>query len=151
MKLISFIVLGIPIPKGSWNFLGRGRVIPDNPKLEAWCQAVTLAAMQKAPREPMTGPISIVIELFFPIPKKYLNKDGSRKNPKILLWADDKADSDKCERAIWDCCTKAGIWKDDKQVARNVCEAYYHEVQYASVQICQLVQGDAKMPFEEEI
>ena len=91
----TFRVAGDPIPQGSLRFLGRGRVIPDNPGLKSWRGEITAEALTAAEEHdfdtPYDGPVEVEALFFLPRPKTV-----RRRHP------DRAADLDKLQRALGD-------------------------------------------------
>lgn len=101
----SFFVDGVPATKGSWK-VNRGKLRPDNERERPWANAVAWTA-KSAGVKPLTGPVKLTIDLYFPRPKKPTNSFPS------------KNDVDKLARSAMDAMT--GIaWLDDQQVIRLV-------------------------------
>lgn len=104
--MISFFVHGLAETKGSWRALGKGRVIPDNPRAKAWEQAVAWMARlawnkaQKPSDPPYPHPVTVRIAAFLP---ELIDKRRDR-------------DVDKLARAALD-AMQGIIYANDKQVA----------------------------------
>lgn len=105
-----FWVDGIPATKGSWK-VHRGKLRPDNAKERPWANAVAWTA-KAAGIEITDGPVYVLIECFYPRPKKPTHPFPSRN------------DVDKAARSCLDALT--GIaWHDDQQVVDlRVTKAY---------------------------
>ncbi len=92
---------GIPATKGSWK-VQRGKLRPDNERERPWANAIAWTA-KTAGLRPGTAPMVVVVNLYFPRPKKPSNPFPSRN------------DVDKLARSVLDALT--GIaWNDDQQV-----------------------------------
>lgn len=101
---VEFIVLGVPVPQGSMKFVGKGRVVSDNPKLAPWRNKVTTAARQALGPgwQPWDGPVAMDLVLTLPRPK-------SAPKTKVTF-PQTKPDLDKLLRAIGDAlCPKQGF------------------------------------------
>jgi Holliday junction resolvase RusA-like endonuclease len=109
--VITFVVRGIPMTKGSWRSVtnratGKPVLIADNPDEEAWALAVAWSgrAAYKA-RPPRAGRMRVIAE--FTMPPKAGRKNYNR-------------DIDKLARSMLDALTKV-IWLDDEQVDELIC------------------------------
>lgn len=109
--VLTFIVRGIPMTKGSWRSVTNRKtnkpvLIPDNPDEEAWATAVAwsgrAAYKAKPPRE---GRVRVTAE--FTMPPKVGRKNYNR-------------DVDKLARSALDALTKV-VWLDDEQVDELIC------------------------------
>ncbi len=103
--MISFFVPGIAETKGSWKSIGKGRMIPDNPRAKAWETAVGWAAKvawfkhQRSSDPPYPHAVSVQIVAYLPI------LTDKRKD----------RDVDKLARAALDAMNGI-VYVDDKQV-----------------------------------
>lgn len=113
----TFVVHGIPQPKGSAKMLPRGKrpdgsavwvVASSNDNLAAWEQAVVWTAKRHAPRSPLVGPVELTVEFRFPVPK------SAPKRQELPMTT--KPDTDKLLRAIGDALGTAGFYVDDAQI-----------------------------------
>lgn len=85
---------------------------------EAWKSKIAEAARAVAPFIPLTGPIRMDAVFVFPRPKAHY---GSGSNAdKLKAWAAQyhtgKPDIDNLVKALADCCTTLGFWRDDAQI-----------------------------------
>ncbi len=88
--------------------------------------AIMAFLAQHAPSTPMTGPVSLYVHAFLPIPKS-----------KPKRWREDaisgverptvKPDIDNICKNIKDCLTMLRFWDDDRQVVRLVGEKKYSD------------------------
>ena len=69
------------------------------------------------PDKPYTGAVRLVVKWCFPLKG---HSDGEYKTS--------KPDTDNLQKLFKDCMTKCGYWKDDAQVASEVCEKFYAKV-----------------------
>lgn len=67
------------------------------------------------PLVPLEGPVRLVVKWCFPVCGKHT--DGEYKIS--------KPDTDNLQKALKDCMTKKGFWKDDAQVASEVIEKFW--------------------------
>lgn len=79
---------------------------------EAWKSAVAVAMEPHRPASPFEGPVSVDLLFLLPRPKA-----RSRKHdPAGLLWCTTRPDVDNLAKAVLDCLTLQGWWRDDSQV-----------------------------------
>jgi len=106
----GFAALGIPAPQGSKRVFGRpgGRpvLVEASPRVAAWRDAVTSAALGAGPR--LTGPVAAAVVFSVPRPR------GARRADTV---PSRRPDLDKLTRALLDAITGANLWADDAQVA----------------------------------
>lgn len=90
---------------------------------EGWKQAVAFAAGQALHGvSPMLeGPIRLGLELYFPRPKRLMRK----KDPEGPILHTAMPDFDNAEKAVMDCLTQIGVWRDDSQVASHIGDKFY--------------------------
>jgi Holliday junction resolvase RusA-like endonuclease len=69
-----------------------------------------------APGKPIKGAVRLVVKWLFP---KGRHADGE--------WRSTKPDTDNLQKLLKDCMTKVGFWKDDAQVASEICEKFWAE------------------------
>ena len=118
---ISFTVEGNP--KGqprarAFYKPGLGVRMYDSGTAEGWKGLIAVAARQHMPAKPLEGPISVSITFFFERPKSHY-RTGSHAGelrPDAPYWHTSKPDRDNSEKAVLDCLTTIGMWKDDCQV-----------------------------------
>lgn len=80
------------------------------------------------PDAPLTGPLRLVTQWCFPVRGKH--HDGE---PKAT-----KPDTDNLQKALKDCMTKAGFWKDDAQVTSEIVEKFYANIPGIYIQVSEL-------------
>lgn len=81
-------------------------------------RAKLLAHLHKLrPEVPMTGGVMLVVKWCFP---RGQHQDGEYRIT--------KPDTDNLQKLLKDCMTAEGFWKDDAQVASEVCEKFWAEV-----------------------
>lgn len=64
----------------------------------------------------LVGPLSVWLRFLFKRPQAHARKDGTLK-PTSPAWHTAKPDSDNAAKAVLDCLTTIGVWRDDAQVA----------------------------------
>lgn len=107
----------------------KGRaVIHDSPQLHA-VKAKLLGHLSKyVPEEPITGPVRILVKWCYPVTGKH--RPGQ--------WKTTKPDTDNLQKALLDCMTRLGFWKDDAQVASQIVEKFWSDVPGIFVFLTQL-------------
>lgn len=122
---MSFRAQGIP--KGqprprAFARNGRARVY-DPGTAEGWKSDIAAAARPVLPAAPLTGPVVLRIDFFFPRPKNHYVKAGLRIG--APLWHRSKPDADNAAKAVMDALTTLGAWEDDAQVVTLIVRKYY--------------------------
>jgi Holliday junction resolvase RusA-like endonuclease len=96
---------------------------------EGWKGQIALAMMGHLPAEPVEGPVKVNCRFIFPRPKNHYRTNGKLKD-----WAPwyhtAKPDRDNLDKAVLDCLTQLGVWKDDKQVASGKISKEYVSALY---------------------
>lgn len=87
-------------------------VFYDPPQVKEARQMLTAALMPHKPKQPLAGALSLYTLWLYPKGKSH--KDGQ--------WRTTRPDTDNIQKLLKDCMTRAGFWKDDAQVAREVVE-----------------------------
>ena len=72
---------------------------------------------QHKPEKSMKGAVRLVVKWCFPRGK---HEDGEYRTT--------KPDTDNLQKLLKDCMTDVGFWKDDAQVASEICEKFWAEV-----------------------
>jgi Holliday junction resolvase RusA-like endonuclease len=112
---IAFFAHGIP--KGqprprAFSRGGKARVF-DPGTAEGWKGQIAIAAKGCLPAQPITGPIALAINFYFPRP-------GRLKTKKAMAIKDishtAKPDADNLAKAVMDALTELGMWTDDALV-----------------------------------
>lgn len=70
----------------------------------------------RRPDEPFKGALQLVCRWCFP---KGRHRDGEYRTS--------RPDTDNLQKLLKDCMTQAGFWKDDAQVASELCEKFWAE------------------------
>lgn len=114
--MIQFRVYGSP--KGqprprAFAFKGKARVF-DPGTAEGWKSCIANVALCHIPAVPLEGPLNVRLDFFFARPKSHSTKKGLR--PDAPEWFCARPDSDNLAKAVLDCLTTMGLWKDDAQV-----------------------------------
>lgn len=119
MPLISWKVDGIPKGQPRPKAFSRGGIasVYDPGTAEGWKACVALAGKDKRPDSPIDTPITLTINFFLPRPKSMEGK----KHDDGCIPCCKKPDADNLAKAVMDCLTQDGWWKDDSYVyALNV-------------------------------
>lgn len=69
------------------------------------------------PKQPMEGAIRLVVKWCFP--------RGRHRNGEYRIT---KPDTDNLQKLLKDCMTVNGFWRDDAQVASEICEKFWADV-----------------------
>lgn len=109
-------VEGIPAPQPRPRAYARptGHAGVYDPKTaDVWKTQVVIAARRKRPRQPLQGAVHVTAEFFLPRPLRL----SRRADPDGPMLCAAKCDVDNLTKAILDCLTRDGWWRDDRQVA----------------------------------
>lgn len=78
---------------------------------------LTAYLWQHRPEKPYQGGVRLIVKWCFPRGK---HRDGEYRTT--------KPDTDNLEKLLKDCMTRCGFWKDDAQVASEICEKFWAEI-----------------------
>ncbi len=93
-----------------------GKVIfYDSPELSEAKSKLLAYLSQHKPEKPFSGAVRLCVKWLFPICGRHT--DGEYKTT--------KPDTDNLQKALKDCMTKTGFWKDDAVVASEICEKFW--------------------------
>ena len=88
MPLLEFRVYGVPAPQGSKRYVGRGIMVESSKKVRPWRADVLAASMIAVDKnqwsKPITEPVKVQVEFYFPRPK---NHYGTGRNAQKLKQA----------------------------------------------------------------
>lgn len=120
----SFVVRG----KGGKVIMGpNGPIVRvhESGTAENWkSQIADAAKTQPCPFPPLSGPISMSIDFYFPRPKDHYRSNGEVK-AKAPLWHTKKPDRDNSEKGVSDALKVLGVFDDDCQIcAGEVTKRY---------------------------
>jgi len=120
MDRVDFTVPGTPL---AW---ARARVLAKDGKPRFFTPPARLQYMNHVvmcaqtsldwPSEPWDGPVYLEVRAVFPRPKRLMR----RKDPDGEVWCVRKPDLDNLMKIVCDALTRAGLWRDDAQVAMVV-------------------------------
>lgn len=120
---LTFVVHGVPKPKGSMKSVGRGRMIESLAGSKPWREAVKWAALEAiAAAEDfttLTGPVQVDVVFCFPKPK------SAPKTRRTWPITRSTGDVDKLLRNCFDALVDAAVMGDDSQVVKTIPEKAY--------------------------
>jgi len=100
---------GQPRPRAFVNKkTGRASVF-DSGQAEGWKGQIALAARPYLPASPLEGPIRLGLTFYFPRPGRLMRK----RDPDGPVMHLSKPDFDNASKAVVDCLTQIGMWRDD--------------------------------------
>lgn len=139
-EVASFFVSGTP--KGqprprAFSINGKARVYSCN-TAEGWKGAVAMAAREHLPPEPLQGPVRLDATFRFRRPKAHYLRGVLRTNAPEHHTG--RPDVDNLHKAVLDCLTQLGMWRDDGQVCAGEVVKVYSEQPGAD--ICILATPD---------
>ena len=127
MKTILFEIMGEPVaqgrPRAGKTFTGR-TVLYDPLKSRDFKQYVKLVAAQNAPKELITGPIQLFVDVYRPTPKALQTKPKQALIEAGELRPTSKPDVDNYVKGVKDGLHKV-IWHDDSQVVELTVRKFY--------------------------
>ena len=89
----------------------------DPPELKEARAKLTAHLQKHRPDRPYVGAVQLVVKWCFPAG---IHSDGKYKTT--------RPDTDNLQKLLKDCMTAAGFWKDDAQVASEICEKFWAAV-----------------------
>lgn len=125
LSVCAFDVQGIPKgqprPRAFYNkAIGKARV-HESGTAESWKSDIALAANPFLPAAPLDCPLRLTVALFFPRPDRLMRK----KDPEGAIPHTAKPDADNALKAVMDCLTSIGMWRDDALVCSTIVEKFY--------------------------
>jgi hypothetical protein len=81
---------------------------------EGWKGLIADAVKSQLPDSPIEGPLAVELYFYIRRPKSHFKKDKLKQDAPI--WCEKKPDADNFAKAVMDCLTQIGFWKDDSQV-----------------------------------
>lgn len=114
-----------------WRVVKGKPVSYDPPEVLAARSKLTAHLAGHKPAHPLEGAVWLVVKWCFPRGK---HKDGEYRTT--------KPDTDNLQKLLKDCMTVVGFWKDDAQVASEICEKFWAEM--PGIYICaEEIRGEA--------
>lgn len=92
-------------------------VFYDPPGVQAARSKLNAHLAAHAPERPMEGAVRLMVKWCFP--------RGRHRNGQYRAT---RPDTDNLQKLLKDCMTAVGFWKDDAQVASEVCEKFWAEL-----------------------
>lgn len=92
-------------------------VFYDPPEVLAARSKLTAYLAGHKPAYPLEGAVRLLVKWCFP---RGRHKDGEYRIT--------KPDTDNLNKLLKDCMTDVGFWKDDAQVASEICEKFWTEI-----------------------
>ena len=92
-------------------------VFYDPPEVLAARSKLTAHLAGHKPGKPMEGAVRLLVKWCFP---RGRHADGEYRAS--------RPDTDNLQKLLKDCMTAAGFWKDDAQVASEICEKFWAQV-----------------------
>ena len=128
--MLEFIIDGQPFGKERPRFWNGHAVTP--PKTRAYEQEVGLLA-KAAGAKPIPGPVEIIVDAFFKIPKSW-----SKKNREAAIYDEirptGRPDASNILKIVDDGCNGVAF-VDDSQIVSSTCRKFYSEDARVQVRI----------------
>lgn len=119
-------VPGLPVgqPRArATSFRGGRPRMYDPGNASGWKTLIALRFQPYRPDEPWAGPLSLSCTFVFPRPRDHSLRGHVREG--APRWHTNRPDIDNCLKAVMDCLTGIGLWKDDTQVVEVVAKKEY--------------------------
>lgn len=136
---IQFRAYGDPKGQPRPRAFSRGGMtrVYDPGTAEGWKSQIAVAALPHKPSARIEGPIHVTLRFFFQRPKGHAGKKGLKPNAPTYHTA--KPDADNLAKAVLDCITQLGFWRDDSQVsALDVLKKYSDSAPYCEITIYEI-------------
>jgi len=101
-----------------WRVVKGRPVSYEPPEVRAAREKLTAHLAGHRPERPLEGPLRLLVKWCFPRCGKH--RDGE--------WRGTRPDTDNLQKLLKDCMTTVGFWKDDAQVASEICEKFWADV-----------------------
>jgi len=117
---ITFTAYGVPEAKPRARAASIGSTVrlyqPKTPK--DWAAALRATAREFRPDSPTILPVRVDVVWFLPRPKAHYRtgKHAGELKVGVPIWHTKKPDRDNLDKAVLDCLTELGYWRDDCQV-----------------------------------
>ncbi|MGH3498423.1 MAG: RusA family crossover junction endodeoxyribonuclease [Nocardioidaceae bacterium] len=121
MTTLEIIVVGTVAAQGSKRHVGHGVMVEASKRVKPWRQDVktaALAARDATGHQTLVGPVTIRIQFRFARPAYHYRtgRHAGQLKPNAPTSHHTRPDIEKCQRAVSDALTEAGVWRDDSQV-----------------------------------
>ncbi|MBQ9346744.1 MAG: RusA family crossover junction endodeoxyribonuclease [Oscillibacter sp.] len=93
-------------------------VFYDTPEIKAARAKLLAHLAPHSPEKPMQGAVRLLVKWCFPCGEDH--QDGEYRIT--------RPDTDNLQKLLKDCMTKCGFWKDDAQVASEICEKFWSRI-----------------------
>jgi len=100
-----------------WRVVKGKPVSYEPPEVRTARAKLTAHLAGHRPERPLEGPVRLLVKWCFP---RGRHGDGE--------YRDTRPDTDNLQKLLKDCMTDVGFWKDDAQVASEICEKFWAEV-----------------------
>lgn len=100
-----------------WRVVKGKPVSYDPPEVLAARSKLTAHLAGHRPERPLEGAVRLLVKWCFP---RGRHQDGEYRIT--------RPDTDNLNKLLKDCMTDAGFWKDDAQVASEICEKFWAEI-----------------------
>lgn len=101
-----------------WRVVGGKPVSYEPPELAEARAKLEAHLAGHRPERPMQGGVRLVVKWCFRTNGRHRNGEYRTTRP----------DTDNLQKLLKDCMTALGYWKDDAQVASEICEKFWAEV-----------------------
>ena len=154
--MIAFSVYGNPKgqPRARAFFRkGHGVRMYDAGTAEGWKGLIAMAARDHIPATPLEGPLAVSITFCFERPKSHYRtgKHAGELRPDAPYWHPCKPDRDNADKAVLDCLTTIGMWKDDCQVCSGTIRKLWGEPAGMLVKIEELTEWSEAQTERREV
>ena len=122
MKQLEFFLPMIPPTcthqEKQVRVVGGRPVFYDPPAVREARQKLLAHLSRHRPERPLEGALELVVMWCFPLSGSHRDGDYRTSRP----------DTDNLQKLLKDCMTELKFWKDDAQVACEICEKFWAEV-----------------------
>lgn len=126
--MIKVTVNGSPAAQGNHRVNRSGHTYDANKALGPWREAIrTQTQLAMAGREPLTGPVSVLMEFRLKRPKAHYRtgRHAAELREDAPTYVAGKPDGDKLVRALFDALVMGGAVVDDSQFVIHTCIKWY--------------------------
>ena len=112
---------GQPRPRAFYNKKTGRAAVYDKGTAEGWKGMIALAAREHLPVAPLDQPLRVAATFYCPRPGRLMR----RKDPEGPIPHTAKPDGDNAMKAVLDCLSQVGMWRDDALVCSQIVEKFY--------------------------